>query len=156
MKGHLLPWWLESEIAAGFRCQFCRRSGQAVYLRPPLLQRHGAEIRVYYPVRCGACNKVSGVGLRTEVLFLAYVKLWTTLYGQRRKPSDAEICVTPAPANTLAKIRKEFCELLAEHGGSIAGKPNDVDRQGMGFCEEDWADFLRRLGVDEETHGNKE
>ena len=155
MKGHLLPWWLESEMAAGFRCQFCRRSDQAVYLRPPLLQRHGAEIRVYYPVRCGACGKSSGFGLRMEVLFLAYARLWVMLYGQRRKPSDAEICVRPVRGNTLAKIRKEFCELLAEHGGSVAGVPNDLDRHEMGFCEEDWADFLRRLGADEEGHDDK-
>jgi hypothetical protein len=90
-----------------------------------------------------------------EVLFLAYARLWVMLYGQQRKPSDAEIYVRPVRGSTLAKIRKEFCELLAEHGGSVAGVPNDIDRHEMGFCEEEWADFLRRLGVDDEGKGRE-
>ena len=149
-KGFLFPWFLESELAAGFRCGYCGRTGQAIFLRAPRLERSGCEIRICYPAKCSACGTVSVLGLRMSVLLCGWALLWSEMYAKRRRRDTSEKCVKPARADTFARICAEFSELLAQHGASTAGLPTDIDGIQLGLNQQDWADFLKRLGLGEE------
>lgn len=145
MNGHLLPWFLECELASGFKCSSCGRSGQALYVRSPAWKKSGLNIELSYPLRCGACGKASSLRLNLPLLLLGYILVWSEFYANRRR-NGGELCIKPCKADTFATLCSEFSRTLAQYGGSVAGLPSDSDRIQFGFSQQEWTDFEKRLG----------
>lgn len=91
-----------------------------------------------------------------DVLFFGYVRTWALLYAGGKRRTAAEKCVKPARADTLARLSREFADLLAQHGASPAGPITAMDRLALGFDEQSWADFLKKSGFDEEDQKHED
>ena len=151
MRGHLFPMFIESELAAGFKCGFCSNSGQALYLSPPRWKRSGTDIQIFYPTRCGACGRVSNLTISMPILLFGFTLAWSRMFASGRQPGKGvEKCIIPSKPKSFVSICREFSDLLSQHGGSVASLLSNTDRIQFGFTPQEWSEFAKRLGFEGE------
>lgn len=143
MDGLVLPAHIEQAFAVGYHCRRCCRLNPVVTMFYPLIRREGDHIVLTYPLRC-TCRAAGGCTVRLSILAFGYALAWVEIAKGRRR-SKRESQVTPGKSATLDKICREYSELIRRcHAGSDG--PNSQDRLSLGMNEQEWSQFLKRMG----------
>ena len=86
------------------------------------------------------------------VLFFGYVIAQFLILNseKRARRSTAEMQVTPGESSSLSTFVQSFQKLMAEQMPAVSETPSDVERLSFHMTEQEWADFLRRMGFSED------
>jgi hypothetical protein len=87
----------------------------------------------------GGCCGLAFCCLRFEELAIS----------RRRRNALSPVAILPKPADLLLTFKWEFDELLAKASIGDQDKASESDRARFGFDEQEWREFLDRLGFDE-------
>jgi hypothetical protein len=152
----------------GWVCDRCEQSGQMVQVFYPEIHWHGSVVEMLYRVRC-PCGGRGAVPVRLPILIFAYVVgrlelLYAFSRGRHRK---SEMPVKPEKSDLFSSFLRDFERDVAGFSARMApatsgsaeanhatrklGQPADYERFDFSLSEDEWVDFLRRMGFDDET-----
>lgn len=159
MNNLVLPHYILGHFLTNHRCGRCGRCGQPQSLLYPTITRNLPNVVLTYPTRCG-CGGSGHVTITMPLILFGHILAWAQIldaYGRQRKGS---IVVVPGASDLFAQIIREFEQLTRWPGSSGSGPsgdqsdssqlPTSLDRLCFGLNDAEWADFLRRTGLDEQ------
>lgn len=157
-KTMLLPDSFLAPFIANYECPVCGKRNRAVTLRYPRVRRNPPNIELGFPVRCW-CGKAEHLKIVMPMLLFGYLLAWDALIDSERKFGRSEMIlnITPSSHWLLQKLLPEYDSLLtqtAQQGKQviIPSEPipecsDAIERLRFGFSEQQWAEFLRRMGL---------
>lgn len=140
----------------------CRKCGQdrlGVRLLFPRIRQKETDEEVTYPTRCPACGHAGSVSFRLPRLLLGLVLVEACEAESVRHfgRSKRSMVVTPGRTRAYVQVVEEYLNLLSAVCGEKHNSPLDLQREFFGLDEQEWDQFLRRLGIqDEEANDDDE
>ncbi len=134
-------------------CKRCGRLIRGLLVRYPFITRQKNDVHLRYPSKC-SCGCLQSVCIRMPVLFFGYVIAQFLILNseKRARRSTAEMQVTPGESSLLSRFVQGFEKLMAEQMPAAMDLPSDVERLSFHLTEQEWADFLRRMGFSEDQN----
>lgn len=162
MKNLVLPTIVLSHIFCEWKCPACNRSGQLIQVQYPQNRQEGVSVELTYPVRC-ACGRLDSFTIRLPYLVRGYMLIKFALLENYNRHRNQSVAMLPARSKLVLNIMSEFDQAIVhyvtqpmcstpiarEEPDLIAQspiKPAEVQRFNFSFTDEQWRDFLRRLG----------
>lgn len=163
-KTMLLPDCFLVPFLRNYECPVCGQRDRTVTLRYPRVRRVPPHIELGFPVRC-PCGKADHLKIIMPMLLFGYLLAWDALVGSERKFAKSEMSLRlgRSGSDLLQQLIPEYEALLAQtvqranqlvlpsENVAESDSAKATERLGFGFNEQQWADFLRRLGIDEST-----
>lgn len=166
----LLPDSFLAAFLRNYECPACGRRDRSLRLRFPRVRRNPPNIELGFPAQCG-CGKADHLKIVMPMLLYGYLLAWHSLVGSERKfgRSEMTINIWRSSSDLLRGLLREYESLLTQtvQQSNPLAIPNEdandpsaadiTERLLFGLNEQQWADFLRRLGIDNsETGGPSE
>ena len=149
----VLPDFIVGHFFRPAPCKRCGRLSRFLLVRYPCMTRQGMHVHLRYPSKC-SCGCAQSVCIRMPLLFFGYVvaELLIQTSEKRARRSKAERQVIPGQCELLSTFARQFEKLMAEDMAVANDAPSDVDRLSFDLTEQEWADFLRRMGYSEDQN----
>lgn len=163
----IFPPWILCEFLTAWECQDCGQSGKRVWLKFPVITQPRRDVIVLqYPVKC-PCGSHGCLNVSLPLLLFCYVVGRLDLLELRRRRRKAEMQVLPEESELLFGFIRDFELEVIELAPGIAenlppkdnkppepqaaklGRPGDHERFGFELTEQEWVEFLRRLGFED-------
>ena len=164
----ILPNFIVSQFIPPAACEKCGRSDLSFTVLAPQFAWKGERVELNYPLRC-PCGGVGHIPVQLPTLFFGYILANIAIIdAARMRRSKAMMTVRASSDNKiLEQIVGRFNWLMQPCNCAhkfIQTSELDFlrnaaaiqrDRKKFGFDQDEWAQFMRRLGFDEYGHDSK-
>jgi len=164
MRPHLFPDFMLSEFRSGVVCDKCSQSGQMLTFHVPEIKRKGVFVEIWYRYKC-TCGWGSALRVELPLLLFGYVLARLAMIDTfRRRLSKSTVPVLDGRCKQFFDFVRDFENLFEEYskihtagllppdkrGDELAkatpNSPTELDRLRFNLQDEDWREFLRRMG----------
>lgn len=146
----VLPFFIVGHFFRPEPCMQCRRIPDRLNVGYPFLKIEGDSVFIRYAGQC-TCGARQTIRFRLPLLFFGYILARFVILDAERKArrSKAEMRVTPKPCDFVAQFALELQGLIARQKETKASELTDADRFALPMTDDDFSEFMRRMGFDE-------
>lgn len=137
-----------AHLIGRFTCTNCGAPQQSKLVHHPVVSRHGDQVALRFRVEC-ACGQAGWLRVNLPVLLFGYLLAWQVLFQADRRARTPH-----APVPLIGHQSKLFPGIIAEYVQLVGrlpaagAEPTCADQVAFELNDEEWANFLRRLGFD--------
>jgi hypothetical protein len=107
-------------------------------------------VELVFPCRC-SCGRRGHFVVGLHVLLFGFLLANVAFVKAARRPTKSRMIVYPSQSDLVAKLLDDFDGIATNYVDERTIELTEEDRRKLGLSDEDWAQFRRRMGCDDET-----